>query len=413
MDHESSNGTGRRGFLKQAGTLAAASAALGTREAVAEDPAPKPMTLPRRTLGKTGVEVTILDQGTGKGRDVDRLLRMGFARGVRSFDTSETYHSEPAFKKWFAQMPEVRKQIFLVSKDSPKTPEQLPGMVDKRLAALGTDYIDLIFIHSFGDNHTLDEAIRFVKSKELKAAAEKVKKAGKARFVGISTHHKDRAQLIRAAAEGGIVDVIMLQYRPWLDKDSPLNKAIDFAHEKGVGLISMKQIAGTYLGDKPQGNILEDVERRVPFLKEKKLTRFQGLLHAIWSDERLSAVCVSMNNTDHIRENTDAALRFEPLKAAEILQVRDAVLAHNPMLCADCDGRCMTAAGTQAELGNLTRLLTYYEHHGLRAEARRQYADLPPEAKDWSGADLDAARAACPNRLDFARLLKEVERRLV
>ena len=119
-----------------------------------------------------------------------------------------------------------------------------------------------------------------------------------------------------------------------------------------------------------------------------------------------------MKNTDQIRENADAARRFEPLKTAEIHQLRDALLAHGPTLCADCDGRCSVAAGTQAELGNLTRFLTYHEHHGYRAEARRQYAELPAEARDWSGADLEAARAACPNRLDFAKLLPEVERHL-
>jgi hypothetical protein len=96
----------------------------------------------------------------------------------------------------------------------------------------------------------------------------------------------------------------------------------------------------------------------------------------------------------------------------DIRQLRDATLAHGSTLCADCDGRCSLAAGTQAELGNLTRFLTYHEHHGDRTEARRLYAELPPEARDWSGADLEAARAACPNRLDFARLLREVERRL-
>ncbi len=95
-------------------------------------------------------------------------------------------------------------------------------------------------------------------------------------------------------------------------------------------------------------------------LAERKLTPYQGLLHAIWTDERLSAVCTTMRNTDHIRENTDAARRFEPLKEAEIHQLRDATLAHGSMLCADCDGRCSIAAGTQAELGNLTRFLTYF-----------------------------------------------------
>jgi uncharacterized protein len=174
----------------------------------------------------------------------------------------------------------------------------------------------------------------------------------------------------------------------------------------------MKQIAGNYLGDKPHGNILDDVVRRVPVLAEKKLTPYQGLLHAIWSDERLSAVCTTMRSTNHIRENTDAARRFEPLKEADIHQLRDATIAHGSTLCADCDGRCSTAAGTRAELGNLTRFLTYHAHHGDRSKARRLYAELSPEARDWSGADLEAARAACPARLDFARLLPQVERQL-
>ena len=50
----------------------------------------------------------------------------------------------------------------------------------------------------------------------------------------------------------------------------------------------------------------------------------------------------------------------------------------------------------------------YHEHHGLRAEARRCYAELSPEARDWSNADLQAARDACPSKLDFAQLLPGV-----
>ena len=61
-------------------------------------------------------------------------------------------------------------------------------------------------------------------------------------------------------------------------------------------------------------------------------------------------------------------------------------------MCASCDGRCSQAAGTTAELGNLTRFLTYHDHHGYRAEARRLYAELDDAARDWQGADLEAAR---------------------
>ncbi|HEX8202114.1 MAG TPA: aldo/keto reductase [Isosphaeraceae bacterium] len=413
MAHDEMDSTDRRAFL-QAGALATASALTlspGLRAQAQEAPEKAP-TVPRRPLGKTGVEITLLDQGAIRGSSYDRILRFAFAQGIRTFDTAKVYGTEANFKKWFEQAPEVRKQIFLITKDTPRTPAQMMGMVDQRLAALGTDFIDLFFIHGLGDEHSLDDAMNLVRSREFREAAEAIRKSGKARFVGFSTHHRDRAQIIQAAAEGGIVDAIMLQYTPWLEKDAPLNQALDACHAKGIGLITMKQIAGQFFGDRPRGNILDDVVRRVPTLAERKLTPFQGLLHAIWTDERISSSCVSMRNTDQIRENVDAALRFEPLKEADIRGLRDAALAHGPMLCADCDGRCSAAAGTAAELGNLTRFLTYHQHHGDRAEARRRYAELAPEARDWSGADLAAARAACPNRLDFARLLPEVDRHL-
>jgi hypothetical protein len=173
----------------------------------------------------------------------------------------------------------------------------------------------------------------------------------------------------------------------------------------------MKQIAGQFPSGEKR-NMLAEVVKRAPMLSEKKLSPYQGLLHAIWSDERISGSCVSIKTTDQLREDADAARRYQPLTTAEIDQLRDAALAFGPTLCADCDGRCSIAAGTNAELGNLTRFLTYHEHHGIRAEARRQYGALAPQARDWSDADLDAARAACPNKLDFAKLLPEVERHL-
>jgi hypothetical protein len=147
----------------------------------------------------------------------------------------------------------------------------------------------------------------------------------------------------------------------------------------------------------------------LPDLVEKGLTPYQALLHAIWTDERFASVCVSMRNTDQIRENAVAARVYKPLLQAEIRQLRDACIAAGPTMCASCDGRCGRAAGTNAELGNLTRFLTYHDHHGHRAEARRLYAGLGDEARGWRGSDLEAARQACPNRLDFAKLLPRAE----
>ncbi|MFO0909700.1 MAG: aldo/keto reductase [Isosphaeraceae bacterium] len=417
MMNSGADHSNRRTFLQAGAATTAGAIGIGSQSAAhaqaqAQPGAGRSPVIPTRKLGKTGVEVTMLDQGAVLRMSNDRLLRMSFAAGVRMFDTAEVYKTEVDFKKWFEREPEVRKQIFLVTKDMPRAPRDLIGMLDRRLETLGTDHVDLFFIHGLGDMHSLDEALNFVTSREFKEIGDAIRKSGKARFVGFSTHHKDRAAMIEAAAKAGTVDAIMMQYAPWLDRDAPLNKALDVAWKKGIGLISMKQIAGKFYGDKPKGDILKDVVARVPSLAEKKLSPFQGLLHAIWTDERITSVCTSMRNTDQIRENTDAARRFEPLKLSEIHELRDAVLASGPTLCADCDGRCSLAAGTQAELGNLTRFLTYHEHLGDRTEARQRYAELPAEARDWAGADLEAARQACPSRLNFASLLPRVERHL-
>ena len=409
MSHEESDRTDRRKFL-QAGALATASAVSLTPGLPAQELVSKSATLPKRKLGKTGIEVSMLEAGAV--RSDERVLRTAYSNGIRIFDTAKVYGTEKNFKKWFEQDAKVRKEIVLVTKDMPRAPKDMLRMVDERLAALGTDYIDLFFIHGLGDQRTVDESIYMVASQEFKETADAIRKSGKAKFIGFSSHNKDRAPIIEAAAKAGYIDAIMLQYRPWLEKDSALNKALDVCWKNQIGLISMKQIAGAGFGDKPRGDILKDVFAKLPVLEERKITPFQALLHAIWTDERISAACVSMKNTDHVRENADAARRYEPLKQADIHQLRDVFLASNPTLCADCDGRCSLAAGTSAELGDLTRFLTYHQQHGDRARARREYAGLSPEARDWAGADLAAAQAACPGRLNFAKLLPEVDRHL-
>ena len=64
MSHDPTNGTDRRTFL-QAGALATA-AALGTASvAEAQDAPAKTPVLPKRKLGKTGLEITMLEMGTG------------------------------------------------------------------------------------------------------------------------------------------------------------------------------------------------------------------------------------------------------------------------------------------------------------------------------------------------------------
>lgn len=401
----------RRSFLQTSAAASAVAIAVSgssTARALSSPPPRAADELPRRKLGKTGEDLTILNAGTWRSPGLDRLLRVAYSSGIRVIDTANSYGSGPAIGRWIQQMPEVRKEVFLVTKDGVNDPKELLRTVDQRLDDLKTDYIDLYFVHGLGSNK-----VDWPKSQEFKEAAEALRKSGKVKYVGFSTHDPTRAQQIMNAAEGGFVDAIMLQFTPWLAKDDPLNKALDACYEKGIGLISMKQVAGTLVGDVDgDHDPLAEATKRVPMLEEKGFSPYQGLLQAIWSDERITTTCVSMRNTDQIRENVAAALDFGktgPLKLSQIEQLRDACQSHGMTLCADCDGRCSRAAGTDAPLGDLTRFLTYHEHHGYRAEARRLYAELTADQRSWQGADLDAARLACPNGLNFSKLLPKVD----
>ncbi len=390
---------GRRGFLEAGAGALAVAAAIGDRPAAAQD-APKATQsalLAKRKLGKSGIEVSMLNIGTWRSSGVERLLRFAWANGIRYIDTAQSYGTEPAVGRWFQQTPEARKDTFLVTKyHATASPTELIKKIDDRLAALKTDYIDLVFLHALGD-HDFDTEVKWPNSQEFKETAEAIKKAGKAKLVGFSTHHPKRPEILQAAVKGGFVDAIMIQNNPLIAQQDDMNRALDACYKAGIGLISMKQVAGNMK--------LDEIVRQLPELKEQGLTPYQKLLHAIWTDERFSSCCVSMRNTDQIRENAEAARTFKPMTRAELDRLRDACIAAGPTMCSGCDGRCSLAAGTSAELGNLTRFLTYHEHHGYRAEARRQYAEMTDAARNWQGADLEAARRACPSKLDFAKLL--------
>ncbi len=99
MGHDDMNRTDRRKFL-QAGALATAAAASVAPGVQAQEPAngaAGAAPLKTRKLGKTGVEVTILEQGAVRGQD--RILRQAFANGVRLFDTAKVYGTEAAVQE--------------------------------------------------------------------------------------------------------------------------------------------------------------------------------------------------------------------------------------------------------------------------------------------------------------------------
>jgi predicted aldo/keto reductase-like oxidoreductase len=407
-DHDRSE-FDRREFLQAGAAVTAASAltlgAGSTGLAQDKDKDAKSI-LPKRRLGKTGVEVTILNAGTGGWRDAaaaPRLMRAAYASGIRYLDTAKLYGTEPAIASFFKAVPEARKETFVVTKDIPnKSPKELIAKLDERLATLQLDSVDMFFFHGLGDNHDTDTCLEFLKGKDFREMADTIKKSGKANFIGFSCHNKDLAIMLETAAKANVVDAIMVKYNAFAPKDHPFSKALDACHAKDIGLISMKQMVGSE-------SMLSNIASKLPQFKDKGLQPYEMLLHAIWTDERISTSCVSLKNETQIAEGAHAARTFKPLTKAELDTIHKIYLASKPTHCAICDGSCSRAAGTDANLGDLTRYLAYHEHNGERAEARRLYSEMADAARDWKGADLAAAHRACPTHLDFAELLPKVD----
>ncbi len=397
----------RRTFLKASATTAAvASLPLHVWGDETTPKAKEP--LPRRVLGRTEEKVTMLSLGTGKPLPA-RMLNAAYDAGIRYIDTADCYgkgESERVIADWFAENGH-RKEFILVTKDHPNTPDEWVTMVDRRLQALKTDYIDLFFYHGLGGGSSGDneQAHRNIpKMKEWRAAAEKMKKSGKVRFTGFSTHAEMslRIALLNNAVAGGWADAIMVAYDPRLIRDNPeFDKALDACHKSGIALICMKAMRGL-------GRIPKDI----PDLTGTGLTPHQAILHAVWSDERFTGICSDMPNLPILEENSTAARNYKPVNQQGAEAVIKLYEHYARTFCNGCDGRCQRAGNTHASLCDITRALSYYEDDGSRDEARRLYASLTAAQRDWHGADLAAASAACVSKLDFASLLKRAEDKL-
>ena len=70
-----------------------------------------------------------------------------------------------------------------------------------------------------------------------------MKKEGKARFTGFSSH-SNMASVLKAAAKAGCHDVALVSYNFTHSKD--LHDAVALAAKSGIGVVAMKTQAGGY-----------------------------------------------------------------------------------------------------------------------------------------------------------------------
>ena len=381
----------------------AAGPALLTQSAFAADAPAAPDVLPRRQLGKNGPQVTMLCMGGMMAAMSPDYLDIAWSMGIRYFDNADCYihgQSEKIVAKWLAKYPERRKEIFLVSKDHPhQGPEQLLEMIDRRLDACGTTYLDAFYIHGLGPREYGDASLSWPKSDAFKKVAEQLKSSGKVKQVGFSCHDGRLPDYVNAAAEGGFLDIVMLAFNPFYPKGGPLDLALEAAHKAGIGLVAMKTMRST-----------GDVPKRLPELDKLGLTTHQAVLHAAWSDPRISVVCNMIDNVDQMQSSATAARSYkEPLKFAHRELLRETILAGRRTMCTGCPACEAWARQTEFAFHDIARFVTYYEQDG-NVEARNYYQALAAEHRDSSKLNLAALRDACHFKTDYPEIIRRAER---
>ncbi len=390
----------RRGFLRTA-TAAGAAAMLNPPAALAAAPAAR---VPQRPFGKTGLKVPILSLGGMFDIPSNQLmLRQAMRLGVTYWDTAESYgygNSESGIGKYFQRFAQDRQKVFLVTKSSSQEPSGLAQSLSGSLERLNTDYIDLFFVHAISSPDDI--------SRETLAWGRAMKKAGKIRLFGFSTH-SNMADCLAAAPKMGGIDGIMFTYNFRVMGDKDLQAAVEACHRAGIGLTAMKTQASRswFAGS---GDVHSKMLDR--FIG-RGFTDKQANLKVVWEDRRIAAICSQMPSLTILLANAAAALDKKRLSAYDRRLLDLYAAESRPAYCAGCAGICAAACGGQVPVAQVMRYLMYAREYGDEGLARGLFAELPAEARQRLGsADYSLAERRCPQGMPIARLMREAQNEL-
>jgi predicted aldo/keto reductase-like oxidoreductase len=201
-----------------------------------------------RTLGKTGIKLPVISMGV-MNTDNYNLVRAALDSGMVMLDTAQTYRRGQSEANLGEMLKGRPRDSYVLATKARLPADQKTGLyteeatedaylkkVEISLKSLGLEYVDIYYHHGVSNRESaLYEPI-------LKAL-EKVKKEGKTRFVGITTHINE-PEVIHAAADSKVYDVILTSYNFQQKHYAEVRSAIARAAQAGIGIVGMKAIRG-------------------------------------------------------------------------------------------------------------------------------------------------------------------------
>jgi L-galactose dehydrogenase len=199
--------------------------------------------IPKRPLGNTGLQVSVLGFGAsplgGVFHEVDanegkKAVELAFRRGINFFDTSPFYgetKSEIALGLPRSDIVVATKVGRYGADTFDFSAARVTKSVEESLERLGLDYIDLIQCHDM-EFVDLDQIVN-----ETLPALLELKKLGKVRFVGITGLPLNIFKYVLDRAPAGSVDCV-LSYCHYTMLDNTLDELVPYLQSKNVGIIN-------------------------------------------------------------------------------------------------------------------------------------------------------------------------------
>jgi len=369
--------TTRRGFLTVGLAMAGASAIRAeSGDAVVGKGGP----LPRQELGKTGLEVTRLGMGCMLTSD-PTVIEAALDQGITFFDTARGYQGGNNERFVGAALGPRRKDVVLCTKSKASTKAEALADLDTSLKELGTDHVDVWYLHARGKAEELSD--------DVLEALLVAKQQGKARFTGFSTHQGHQEVFGVALAKREAIDVILTSYN--FTMEPGMEKLIANAHAAGIGIVGMKVMAGGFRRAK-EGDPLHD-----------KLSRDGALpaaLRFVLKNPNVDTTIPSLTDMDQLDEDLEAART--PWSPADEKVLASHLEYIAPLYCRSC-GTCQDQCAQGLPVAEILRHLSYAEGYGDVRLALESYRALPANVVGRRCADCAECTVSCPHGVRVAQ----------
>jgi len=290
---------------------------------------------------KTGDELSILGFGCmrlpGKRGSIDERqataqVHRAIERGINYFDTAMPYHggaAEPFLGR--ALSGGHRSKVKVATKLPPwsvRKSEDMDKLLGAQLMSLASEQIDYYLIHAL-------DAKSWKKMQRLGVLAflDRAKADGRIAHPGFSFHGD--LTTFKEIIDAYDWETCQIQYN-YLDEENQAGtKGLEYAADKGLGVVIMEPLRG--------GNLSRKVPAKVGTIwneAEKKRTPAEWALRWVWNHPEVTTVLSGMTEDEHLEENLRIADEAEPSSLIEaeldlIGRVRD---TYRSLMKADCTG---------------------------------------------------------------------------